>query len=313
MNLIELRDRVLTLPALEKRKTLLVREIWETERHLSELLQKYKSESRDVERLSDKSFAGFLLKLVGKYEDRLDREQQEEISAKLNYDRMSVRLDSLTQEQEELSLRISALREDERVYRAELQKRREELKTRLAEPDGIKLSGLEAERGGIVSLITEIKEAQSAASRAKATAIRAADALDSARRWATYDVIADGGILSHMAKYSHVDSAEREVSVLSSQLRSLKSELADVRGVAFAGISEISATQRAVDFWFDNIFTDLAVRDKITNNADDVRRVLGSIRSVEATLTRKLSEESKKLEENRLQLDDLLISFGLEG
>ena len=313
MNLPELRDRVLTLPALEKRKTLLGKEIWEAERHLSELLRKYKSESRDVERLSDKSFAAFLLKLVGKYEDRLDREQQEEISVKLEYDRMSVRLDSLTREREELASRISSLHEDEKLYRAELQKRREVLAGKLTEPDGIKLSGLEAERGAIVSLITEIKEAQSAASRAKATALRAVEALDNARRWATYDLIADGGILSHMAKYSHVDSAEREVSVLSSQLRSLKSELADVRGITFAGISEISATQRAADFWFDNIFTDLAVRNKITNNAGDVQRVLSSIHSVEAMLTGKLSEESKKLEENRLRLDDLLISFGLEG
>ena len=309
MNLSEQRDRVLTLPALEKRKSLLQKEIRETELNISGLMQKYKSESRDVERLTEKSLSGFLLKLVGKYEDRLDKEQREEIGAKLEYDRATARLEELIQERDELDSRISALRAEEKIYNAELQKRREQLLQHLTGAEGIRLTELENEREAIVSAITEIREAKGAASRAESTARSALDALKSAGNWATYDVIAGDGIISHMAKYNHIDNAERIIYSLSSQLRTLKSELADVSGIAVTGLNEISSSQRAVDFWFDNIFTDLSVRGKIQNNAGEVQRVYYSIRTVANRLDVKLDSEYKKLEENKRQEELLLISL----
>ena len=312
MNISELRDRILTLPALEKRMTLLRKDIREAESKLSTLLWDLRRESRDVEQLTEKSLAKFLLTLVGKYEDKLDKEQREEIAAKLAYDRAAAHVEQLLQEQKTLALRISNLRDDEKAYCAELERRRSELKGRITAPENAQLAELENERSGIISQVTEIREAQSAAARAKATAARVLESLERAKRWATYDVIAGNGIISHMAKYSHIDSAEQDFYQLSSQLRNLKSELADVRGLTTAGLSEISSTQRAVDFWFDNIFTDLSVRGQIKDNAAEVSRLLGTIRAVEASLKSSLSSETARLENNKLREEELLLSLGLD-
>jgi hypothetical protein len=72
---------------LEKKMEFFKTEIRKTEREVSDLLRQYEQESCDVEQIQKGSFSSFLLKLVGKYEDKLEKEQRDEINAKLAYDR----------------------------------------------------------------------------------------------------------------------------------------------------------------------------------------------------------------------------------
>ena len=308
MDLNELRDRIKELPAQEKKLAALYKDLRRVQNEVSELLWKYKQELGDVERLEKESFSTFLLKLVGKYEDKLEREQQEEISAKLAYDRATAELEELSQKRDLLKKHIDDLKEDERQYQAELDKRRVEL-SKLTGDDAQQYTQLENERKAIYAQLTEINEALYAASNAKATANSARESLKSAQGWATYDAFTRGGIITHIAKYSHIDNAERDFSVLSSQLRTLRKELSDVKGLSTNGLTEISSSQRAVDFWFDNIFTDLSVRGKIRDNAEEINRLLGSISYVESTLKTKRRECEAKLTANRRAEEALLLSI----
>lgn len=309
MQISELHDRVLMLPTLENRLAHLQREIEKAEGEISGLLLRYERESRDVENIQRESFSAFLFKLVGKYEDKLEKEQREEIDAKLAYDRAATRFNGLKDEKDRLISRISALRKDELVYQAELTIRRRELAEKMTEPKGKCYAELESERKSIISQMTEIEEALRAANRAKSTAQSALKSLESAEGWATYDLIARGGILSHMAKYSHIDSAEQSFHVLSSQLRDLKSELNDVHGLTVSGLSEISAGQRTIDFWFDNIFTDLSVRGQIKDNVEEMHHLLDNINTAMSALESKLREAEAKLAENKCREEELLVSL----
>ena len=309
MQILELRDRVLTLPALEKRLAALTQELQNANDEVSNLLRQYESESRDMERMQQDSFSAFLLRLIGKYEDKLEQEQREEINAKIAYDRAAAHLDHLVREKDALASRISALRADEKTYQRELENRRHELSGKFSQPDGIRYAELEKERNAVISLMTEIEEALRAASRALSTAEKIANSLDSARGWATYDAFTRGGIISHMAKYSHIDEAEANFNVLSHNLQELKSELGDVQGLTVSGLTEISSGQRTIDFWFDNIFTDLSVRGQIRDNAEQVAQLITSIRNAEAMLQAKLRELESALEKNRRSEEELLLSI----
>jgi len=309
MQILELRDRVLTLPALEKRLAALTQELQNANDEVSNLLRQYESESRDMERMQQDSFSAFLLRLIGKYEDKLEQEQREEINAKIAYDRAAAHLDHLVREKDALASRISALRADEKTYQRELENRRHELSGKFSQPDGIRYAELEKERNAVISLMTEIEEALRAASRALSTAEKIANSLDSARGWATYDAFTRGGIISHMAKYSHIDEAEANFNVLSHNLQELKSELGDVQGLTVSGLTEISSGQRTIDFWFDNIFTDLSVRGQIRDNAEQVAQLITSIRNAEAMLQAKLRELESTLEKNRRSEEELLLSI----
>lgn len=309
MNLSELHDRALMVPTLEKRMAHLQKEIQTAEDNVSKLLWDYEQESRDVEQIRIESLSSFLYKLVGKYEDKLEKEQREEINAKLAYDSAVTHLDNLKREKDELAARISSLRADENAYKIELENRRRELSAQLSDLNSIQYIELKKERNNIISQITEVKEALNAAARVKSTAQKSLESLKSAEGWATYDLFARGGIISHMAKYSHLDNAEQCFHVLSSQLRELNSELNDVEGLSISGLNEISSGQRIIDFWFDNIFTDLSVRGKIKDNSEQIRNLLTNINALEATLNSRQKQLEAKLTENKRLEEEILITM----
>jgi hypothetical protein len=111
-----------------------------------------------------------------------------------------------------------------------------------------------------------------------------------------------------MAKYSHIDEAEENFNVLSHDLRKLKAELGDVEGLSVSGLNEISSGQRAVDFWFDNIFNDLSVRSQIKDNAAKIKSLIKNVDKTEAALKAKLREREKELVKNKQLEEELLLS-----
>ena len=304
MCLIELRDRVLMLTALEKRMQFMQSEILKAKDEVASQLRNYERESKDVERLQKDSFSTFLFKLVGKYEDKLEKEQRDEINAKINYDRAVTHLEQLENERRELGTRITNLRLEAKIFETELDSRRQQLAGKLSEPTGIHFAWLEDQRNDIISQITVIEEAQRVAARAKSTAKKVAKSLESAESWATFDVFGGRGVITNMAKYSHIDDAEEQFNILSHDLRELRDEINDVQG-----LTEISSGQRAVDFWFDNIFTSLSVRQKIVDNAGQIENLITGIKRAEYALKEKLSEKEKELAKNRQQEEELLLSI----
>jgi len=309
MSMLALRDRVLMIPVFEQKLNRLQNNILKSNDDVSRLLQQYEKESRDMERIQNNSLSSFMLKLIGKYDDKLEKEQREEIDAKLAYDRAVTYLESLEQEKNELITSILALQIDKESYQAELTNRRNELAFRQDDLAGVQYANLENERNTIVSQITEIKQALNAAAKVELTAQEALKALESASSWATYDAFMRGGIISHMVKYSRIDNAEQNFHKLSSQLRCLKSELSDVDGLIMPELKEISSGQRVVDFWFDNIFTDLSVRRKVNDNAEQISNLLRSIKAIESALKSKLKQSETELDNNRSREEDLLISM----
>ena len=307
MNILEFRDRVLALPALVKRANFLENEIVEAEREVNSLLRKYEKESRNVERLQKESLSSLLLQLVGRYDNKLEKKQNQEIYAKLEYDMAVTHLKGLVRERDGLASDIADLRADEQTYQEELKNRRLELNTRLTEPDGIRYAKLENERSVIISNITETQHAIKAVSEVKSAARDVLGSLDSAEGWATLEVIMGGGIISHLSKYSHIDEAEQRFHVLSSRLHELRLELDDMHGLAISGLTEISSSQRAIDFWFDNIFTNWSVRGQIKGNVEQVKELISRLDSIEYALKEALRAEESELAANKRREEELLL------
>lgn len=308
-HLSEVRDRLATLPSLENRSSLLQKSIHESEEELASLLQTLVSEERDIERLKKESLSVFLLKAFGRYEDRIDKENRKEVEAKLSYDKAKSHLDALKQESENLCSRISELRREACAFEDELEERRKKMWGSTSSPKGLRFKELDASRQDMILQMTEIKAALRATYRVKTSAQSALDSLESAENWATFDVLSQGGVITHIAKYSYIDDAQDTFHHLTAQLKVLQSELADVHNIAVPQFSEISSTQRAIDFWFDNVFTDLSVRDRIQDNAFEIYRLIDRIKAIERVLNTQLGDFEAKLTENSHAIEDLLISL----
>ncbi len=305
----EIKNEIAILPLLRERANKLRTRIRNSEREINSLLEKYKEECLDVEQLKEGSFSAFLLKVVGKYERRLEKEEQEIITAKLEYDKACQELQDLKEELSEKEKRIIVLRDKERTYEEEIKKREQMLINRMNTELSEKYFELEQEYDFLQKQLIETDEAIRAAKMAKGTAKSAMGHLGSAESWATYYVWAKGGILSHMAKYDHVDKAEADFNRLSSQLKILKKELLDVNINDAPGLTNIDSTTRTIDFWFDNIFTDLNVRDKIRGNIDQIRSVSGNIDRIIRKLENRKREINSKLSDIDYKKNKLILSL----
>lgn len=306
--LANIRNSLYMLPDLNKRLEDLKYRIYDAEKEVQSLLSKFNEETHDVEKLEKESLSVTILKLVGKYENRLDKEMQEALAAKVSYDKAVDMVKELKNQYDEALGRISKLQEDRRIYEKELQDRENQLLNNINDEASIKYKELEALREQLAKELLETKEAYRAAERAINTAETARDHLESADDWASYDVWTKGGIFSHIAKYDHIDEAQSEFNRLAAQLKELQKELTDVNLFDKFELNVIDDTTRMVDFWFDNIFTDLNVRDKIRDDLDQLYRLDSQVNKIIKRLENKSSEINKKLEEIEEKKKDLLIN-----
>lgn len=307
--LMEIKNEIAILPALREKADKLRDRIRDAERWVEKLMEKYKKESLDVEQLKNSSFSAFILKLVGKYEGRLEKEEQEEIAAKLEYDWACQTVEELKKELKETERRLVELKDLERAYDAEIKRREQMILGRMDTELYERYMKLEQEREHVQKQIFEINEAIRAANRAKNTAKSAMGHLDNAEGWATFDLLSRGGIISHLAKYEHIDRAEEDFNALYSQLRELKKELSDIEIYDAPGLSEIDTTTRMVDFWFDNIFTDIRVRNTIRNNIEELRSLYGKLDRIIADLETRKRECIKRAEEIENLQNEVIMSL----
>jgi hypothetical protein len=303
----ELRDKVLSLRALEHKMEQLQKSVREAETEVATLRREHGKEMLSVVRLEEKSFSAFMLKLVGKHKTRLEKEQQDEIKAKLAYDKALTNFEVLEKERVSLEERISELKKYKIEYDKELKRRREELNAYTSYKSSLwQFSEIIREHKGLVSQITEIEEANTAATRVISTAKKALKSLDNAENWSQFNDFAKGGLITPGAKYTHMDDAERYFNRLSSQLIELKQELGDIHntdGLNFK--KDFSYDRRAVDFW--NIYSDYTMRSKLHESTAQVKKIQSKTEQIQNELTRKLSELKDALQKN-IQAEEDFIS-----
>lgn len=307
--LIQIKENLVALPILQKRIEQLELKKVEAGEQVKSLLNKYNSEAKDVEQMNKYSLSNTLLKLIDKYDGKLDKETQEMLTAKLKYDKAISNIDSIEAELLELRVRMKGLLHSKQLFETELYNREKLIKTSITKEAYTKYGKLEAEKEAAAAKIMELGEAIKAAQTVLSTAGNAMEHLSSAEGWATFDVWARGGLISHMAKYDHIDHAQENLNTLSYQLKKLEKELADVElTVIIEGVG-IDPTTRAFDFWFDNIFTDLNVRDKIYKDQEKLNKLIEGIANVEKELTKRRMIIASRLEEVDNSIKELLISF----
>lgn len=306
-NLYELRDSIGKIKPLKEKMESLDYLLSQSKAEVDDLLEKYTQEQKDVIEIQKSSFSAFVLKLVNQYDKKLEKEQYEEIEAKANFDQAVVRMEELSCKKKALAEKLALLDAQMQQYEAALNKRRLWMQEHLSDETSQQYHGLGNKRQDMVVQVTEIEEALEAARLASATALQALDALDSAEGWATYDVWSKSNIISHIAKYSHIDKAEDCFHRLLSQLADLRTELLDIQRPVAPELLEISPSQRSIDYWFDNIFTDISVRSQIRDNMDELQDLLSQISSIEIHLIKMRRQLNDQMKENQEQQEALLL------
>ena len=303
--LTELQQKVAMQPALEAKLRELQDQRREFDREVISLRVAFRKEQEDVEKLEGRSLANYFFQVVGKLDEKLDQERREAYAAKVKLDAAERELAGIESDIAEIQSQLNEIRIAEAQYKEELEKKRAMLKASgTAAADQImeieqKIAALEAQK-------KEIKEAISAGYSARSTADRILSELESADGWNTWDMFGGGGIITHMAKHSHLDEAQDLVSELQSKLRRFKTELADIRITANMQVN-IDGFLRFADYFFDGLFADWAVGDKINQSMNSVSSTRSQINRTLDKLNDMEKAADRGIAALKAQLDELIV------
>ena len=217
-------------------------------------------EQTDVDRLEGHSLAAFFYAVVGKKEEKLDKERKEAYTAYVKYDAAVRELAAVEDDIAQYESELRGLSGCEKRYASVLKDKATAIKES-GITDAEEMLHLEEQIAYLENQKKEIGEAISAGNKAMSIAEEVMAKLDDAEGWGTWDVLG-GGLLSDLAKHSSLDEAQELVETLQVQLRRFKTELADVTIHADLQVS-IDGFMRFADYFFDGLFADWAVLDKI--------------------------------------------------
>ena len=273
---------------------------------VQQLKEETYQEQLDVDKLENFSAAKLFAQIMGNLDERLEKERSELYAAALRYDSARQELHAveadLAARREELSLLGNCEAEYDRLLEA----RARELRQDPQSPAARRLLALEERQAQLASREKELQEAIQAGYDALSDISSIESTLSSAERWGTWDVFG-GGLISDMAKYSHLDDAQQQINGLQRSLSRFRTELADVD--IRTGIQiEVDSFLRFADYFFDNIFTDWAVLDRIRHTQSQTHEVDGSVRTILSRLERDLEQCRRDRQVVQQELKDFLVT-----
>ena len=268
----------------------------EQARHrVAEARARLADEQVDVDALESMSMTRILAGLRGSRDADLDRERAEAVAAEYQVAEAEARAAAEDREVASLEARI-AEHGDLDARRTELLAHREhEVRIDPASAAaGEQLTELATRVGELRARTTQLAEADAAGRQAHRALQEAAQHLGSAGSWATYDTFFGGGLIGDMVKHDKLDRAGSLMQRADLALRSLATELADVGIGAVEGVG-ITQLTKAFDVWFDNIFSDWAVRDRISKANERVQWLLGEVSTIGIELDRRRQATADEL------------------
>lgn len=276
----------------------------QAESGLRQLKSVLDSEEEDVKRV-DSAFTKFFLNLSGKYDERMDKELREAADARARYTLALNELHGLEGYVESIREEMRSLDGCEREYDEALREKRELLKSS-GKAEGARIIELEGQLRDCKTKSRELSEAISCAESAKGAGERALEILRSARNWGTYDLLGGDGI-ADLVKHDKLSQAENELNSLKGSLDRLKRELRDV-SIYFDAEARTDSGLRFVDFFFDGIFSAVAVNRHIDDTISSVTDTETKLRSLLA----RLKGEKSSADANAVRMEKEITTLTLE-
>jgi hypothetical protein len=233
--------------------------------------------------------------VINNLDETLEREQAEAYEAALKHDMAQKELLAVAEDIVRTGEELDALAHSETKYETVLMHKLERVK--LENPAyGAEILRMEALMGEQELYIRELQESIDAGYHALDAATAVLLELDDAENIAMMDVFLNGGLLAAFAKRSRLERAQQKLEVLQSQLRSFKTELADVKFDADLQM-ELDGLTYFADWFFDCLIMDGMIVNEISKRKD---KLVGIKRQIYAIMT---GLEARKGETERLYME----------
>ena len=276
--------------------------IKDEEEKLQHVQHQFEKEQKDVDRLESLSVASIFYALIGQKLEKLDKENQELIAARLKLQEATKTAADLKEESKELQEKLSTVANIETEYQSLLM-RKERLIHSQDPVLGQKLDALLELETDLHSSLKEYEEAIEAGEKARYSLEKALESLDSAKGWSTFDMFG-GGMISTAIKHSHIDDSRDEIHHAQRALRHFQEELKDVEMVS-EGNLEIGGLLTFADYFFDGIIVDWFVHGHIQDSYEQTSKTLNQV----ASILSQLQDKYEEIKNNLLKTEQKRISL----
>ena len=263
-------------------------------------------EQKEADRLEGRSLTAFVYTVIGKKEEKLEKEQREAKEAAVRYDAAARELDAVKSDIERYGAELLSLKTCEAELESATAAAVAEIKGS-DKPEREEIFRLEQERAVLLNKLRELDEAVAAGDTAHKTVSEIKIMLDKAVNMGEWDLFG-GGMLPDIMKHGYLDEAQGLVEKLQTELRRFKTELADVQFDADFRINE-DGFLRFADYFFDGFFVDLASLRKIEKSRDYVLSVKRDLENVLNAVVEEQMKVDAELAALKEKLEALIISL----
>lgn len=298
-------EKLRVLQERVQRKVYLIPRLEELKKQKKELAPKVKvleiyahNENVDVENLENKTLTSVFYDIIGKKEEKLEKERAEANEWILKRDTAKRELEDVNFEIEKYESELPSLENCEREYVEALDSKLDLIrKTDIVDVD---YRAILLEKTSFCNnKIQKINEACEIIENAVNILNETIDELNSAERWGEFDMFGRGKI-ADIKKYDHIGNAETLLFNLKKEISKLKIQIADINITVDinVGLSEFSDTS---DWIFDNIFTASDFLDNVDSSKRSIQNAIEQINDVKMALENIRAE--KITERTNLQIE----------
>lgn len=307
-DLQSLHDQILHCQEKIHRKEQLRQELGRMEKELGQkrklyfrLFDRMKKEQADFENLSGLSLASLYHLLLRTKEEKLQKEEQEYIEAKIKVEECQSQIKELRKEIDVLGQEMLSLFHAENELEALIQKRNQIARQNSNRDDP--LLSLSEQLASAQARLQNLKREAETARCAVESLQKAADQVQSAADWGSYDM-ALGGPLASIYKHDKLEEVRFHVQGAQRHLKNLLRMRPDL-SLRFTVNSDLGS-MKWMDVFLDGFFVDWAVQDKIHEMCDQVACVRREAESLLHRLNWEYLECEKNFKETyRLRTDFL--------
>lgn len=304
----ELLQQTMREKRLRAKAVDLIMQQQELEERTEELKKIMEKEQEDVDRLEGKSLAAFFYRIAGRMDEKMSKEKEEAYSAAVKYDAAVKELENAQKDLAWCQSELKRLSGCQQRYQQTLEQKIYRIKS-TGGAASIEILELEERISRLEKQNKEIQEAMEAGNQALDITERVLKELGNAESWGTFDVFG-GGLLSDLQKHSHLDRAQGMIEDLQEKLRRFRTELADVAMENKAEFQvNIQGFLRFADYFFDNIFTDWTVLNRINESKKqvfetktEILQLLESLKGIQNRAAKQKEETKEKLAQAAIRI-----------
>ncbi|MDR7855097.1 hypothetical protein [Tissierella sp.] len=300
-----LKERLRSKEKLESLRVMATEELRKKKLNLEILSGMLSKEEKDVLKLEGMSLNAFFLNLIGKKEDKLDKERKEYLGVKMQYDECVIAIKELEHEIGKCDKELMNYKGVKEEYQQAI-KAKQEILINGDTPTGKKIRISLDEINELKLDMKEVREAINAGENAANALMKMREPLNSAKNWGMWDMLG-GGFFSDIMKHSKIDDANKFSYDVQNLLKIFQKELADVNQFTEIEIN-ISSFAKFADFFFDGLFADWFVQSRINESISNVNNAYNRVNSIVSDLKSNISQMQSKKELLEIEINKLLES-----